>query len=148
MTKKKSKSKRKDLCLLCPDGIRGTCCFMNIPIGSFNIMLENVPCPYLDLEKMFCSDFEHRHQLAPWCLDKEHMFGKGGLPKGCLYLKQHPEKEPHPKEKIQEILPNLPHHQQLELVGKYNFFNNVDFMKYIEWSRSKEAHAEVDPILD
>jgi len=127
----------ENLCKKCPDGIRGLCCCVNVPIGSFNLVMENVPCPFLDLETMFCSDYENRKQLAPWCLHGENMFGKGGLPKGCLHLKDHPEKEPHPKIKIRDILSSLPFYQQQELVAKYNFFNNINFKKYMEWGLAK-----------
>ena len=123
----------EELCEKCPDGVRGMCCHVNIPIGEFNITLENVHCPFLNTETMLCSDYANRKTLAPWCLHGENMFGKGGLPKGCLYLKDCPEKEPHPKQMIKDILPQLPHHKQLELVGKYNFFNNVLFKVYVDW---------------
>lgn len=127
----------KNLCIECADGIRGLCCCINVPIGSFNIVMENVSCPFLDKDTMFCSDYEGRKQLAPWCLHGENMFGHGGLPKDCLYLKDHPEKEPKPKVKIRDVLSSLPFYQQQELVAKYNFFNNVDFKKYIEWGLAK-----------
>ena len=121
------------ICLKCDDSIRGMCCHVNVPIGEFNIVLEHVHCPFLDLDTMVCSDYENRKQLAPWCLHGENMFGKGGLPKGCLHLKEHPEKEPHPKIKIREILPQLPLHKQQQLVATYNCFNNVPFQKYVEF---------------
>ena len=56
------------------------------------------------------------------------MFGKGGLPKGCLYLKEHPEKEPNPKVHILD----LPFTEQQKLVGLYNVYNNVPFKVYVE----------------
>lgn len=123
----------EDLCQKCEDSIRGLCCHINVPIGEFNIVMEHVHCPMLDEKTQLCSNYKSRKKYAPWCLHGEEMFGKGGLPKECLYLKGHPEKEPHPKIKIRDILPNLPFHKQQELVGKYNFFNNVGFMKYVEW---------------
>ena len=124
---------QKNLCEKCPDEVRGLCCHINIPIGSFNIVMEHVHCPFLDEKTRLCSDYKNRKTLAPWCLHGEEMFGKGGLPEGCLYLKDHPEKEPHPKQKIRDILPLLKHHEQLELVGKYNTFNNIPFQKYVDW---------------
>lgn len=122
----------EDLCLDCPDQIRGLCCHINIPFGEFNIVLEHVHCPFLDKETKLCSDYENRQQIASWCLHGEGMFGKGGLPRGCLYLKDHPEKEPNPKVKIRDILPLLSFNQQGLIVGKYNILNNVPFEEYVK----------------
>lgn len=91
---------------------------------------------------MLCSDYENRKKMAPWCLHGKGMFGKGALPKECLYLTKDSKKEPNPKVKIRDILHLLPHHQQLELVGKYNFFNNVNFKKYLEWGLEKITKEE------
>lgn len=126
----------KDLCLKCPE--RGLCCHINIPIGGFNIVLEHVHCPFLDPETKLCSDYENRTKIAPWCLHGNGMFGKGGLPKECLYLKDHPELEPNPKVKIRDILPLLSPFRQQELVGIYNILNNTPFQDYIEMTKKNK----------
>lgn len=115
----------------CPDSVRGICCNIAFPIGEFNIILENVVCPFFDKEKKLCSDYENRLKIAPWCLPENQMFGKGGLPKGCLYLKNHPEKEPKPKVKIRDILPQFSPQEQQRLVALYNFLNNIPFMDFV-----------------
>lgn len=122
------------LCSECPPEVKGTCCNIHIPIGSFNILLEHVVCPYLDSKTKECTIYEDRLKLAPWCLPEAEMFGKGGLPEGCLYIKEHPEKEPNPKQRIQKILPTLSKREQAHLVGIYNLFNNIPFMDYTKFT--------------
>lgn len=122
----------EDLCLDCPNEIRGLCCHINVPIAGHNIVLEHVHCPFLDKETKLCSDYENRKQIAPWCLHGEGMFGKGGLPKGCLYLKNHPEKEKKPKVKISYVLSLLPFNKQGSIVGIYNILNNTPFEEFVK----------------
>lgn len=121
----------ENLCLKCPDSTRGICCNIAFPIGGFNIVLENVVCPYFDKETKLCIDYENRLEIAPWCLNGDEMFNKGGLPKECLYLKGHPERELNPKVKIRSILYLLSPQKQQKLVAIYNALNNTPFMDYI-----------------
>ena len=123
----------ENLCPNCPEGVRGLCCHINIPMDNHNIVLDHVHCPMLDKKTRLCSDFENRKEYAPWCLHGENMFGKGGLPKGCLYLIDHPEREPDPKVQIL----TLPFKQQQKLVGLYNIYNNIPFEEYIKIGLAK-----------
>lgn len=123
----------ENLCPNCPDGTRGICCHINVPMDGHNIVLDHVHCPRLDKKTQLCSDYENRKKFAPWCLHGENMFGKGGLPKDCLYLKDNPEKEPNPKVRILD----LPFHEQQKLVGLYNVYNNVPFKVYVELGLEK-----------
>lgn len=123
----------KDLCLECPDDVRGECCCINVVIGKFNIILDNVSCPFLDLKTKKCKDYENRKENAYWCLKGEEMFNTGALPEGCLYLKNHPERENNPKRKIIDIIDNLPLKEAQILVNQYNFYNNIPFMNYVNY---------------
>ena len=124
--------KIENLCLKCPDQIRGLCCNINIPIEGFNIILENVVCPFFNKETKLCSDYKNREEIAPWCLNGKEKFNKGALPKECLYLKGHSERELNPKIKIRDILHRLSQQRQQKLVYIYNILNNIPFEKYAE----------------
>ena len=113
--------KIEKLCNKCPDGIRGLCCFYNIEIEGFNLILSNQHCPYLNLETMKCKDYEYRTEIYPYCLHGDKMFNNGGLPKGCLYLKGHPEREKNPKIDIRDIVYKL----SPKGIMEYNIWNNI-----------------------
>lgn len=121
-----------NLCIDCPDGVRGLCCHVNIPIEGYNIVLDHVYCSMLDPKTQFCSDYKNRKQYKPWCLHGENMFNRGGLPKGCLYLIGHPEREANPKISIFEVIDNGDPKKVPEIIGKYNQYNNVPFEVYEE----------------
>jgi len=111
---------------------------------GFNVILDNVICPFLNKETKLCSDYENRIRIAPWCLNGKDMIGKGGLPKGCLYLKEYSEREPNPKVKIQDVLEQLTPRQQQILVAQYNILNNIPFEKYIDlcFKNKKEKESK------
>lgn len=113
--------KEKNICKKCPEGIRGLCCYYNIVIEGYNLILLNQPCKYLDLKTMRCKDFKHRTQINPYCLHGKEMFNKGCLPKGCLYLKDHPEREKNPKIDIHEVIDKL----SPQSIMKWNVWNNI-----------------------
>lgn len=87
---------------------------------------------FLETKTNKCMVYDNREKIAPWCLKGKDMFNKGGLPEGCLYLKENPELEKIPKVHIKDILKDLPRHEQLEIVGKYNHYNNIPFKTYAE----------------
>lgn len=120
----------KNLCDDCSKETRGLCCCINLPINGFNLILENVPCHFLDLDTMKCSVYDNRKKIASWCLKGEKLFGHGALPEGCLYLEGHPEREPNPKRLIKDVLSELPEKEQAILVGLYNTYNNIPFSEY------------------
>jgi uncharacterized cysteine cluster protein YcgN (CxxCxxCC family) len=126
------------LCAVCPDGIRGLCCHIAMPIDGFNVILDHVVCPNLNLETKKCKVYDTRLENH-WCLPDEEMFNKGGLPEGCLYLKEHPEDNP--KISIQKIIEIVPMSPRLHMiVAQYNIANNVDFMAYTNFTvKNKEA---------
>ena len=70
---------------------------------------------------MRCKDYKHRSQINPYCLHGKKMFNNGGLPKGCLYLKDHPELEKNPKIDIREVANKI----SPQGIMKYNIWNNV-----------------------
>jgi len=125
-----------NLCGKCPEYTRGLCCHMNIHIGKFNVILENVPCNYLDLDTMKCTVYDKRKEIASWCLKGKELFGKGALPKECLYLLENPTLESNPKRLIKEILEteDLTQKEKMVLVGMYNTFNNIPFNSYIPYT--------------
>ena len=110
----------KNLCENCPDGVRGFCCFYNVIIEGFNLILSNQHCKYLDTKTMKCKDYENRVKIQPYCLEND-MFNKGALPKGCLYIKGHPEREENPKVDIKEVVYEL----STQSIMEYNVWNNV-----------------------
>lgn len=123
----------KNLCLECSKEIRGLCCCLNMVIGKYNIVLDNVCCPFLDLKTMKCKDYKNRRKNASWCLNEKEMFNLGALPKGCVYLKNHPERESNPKQKITDIIKDLPLKEAQPIVDLYNFYNNIPFMNYVNY---------------
>ena len=112
---------QKNLCKDCPKEVKGKCCFYNIELEGYNIILRNQPCKYLNLKTMECSDYEHRLQINPYCHHSGDMYNFGGLPKGCLYLKDHPELEENPKIDISEVINKITPQSIME----YNVWNNV-----------------------
>lgn len=86
----------------------------------------------LDPETQFCKDYKNRKRYKPWCLHGENMFNKGGLPKGCLYLKGHPEREANPKISIFEVIDNEDPKKVAGIVGVYNQYNNIPFEVFEE----------------
>lgn len=123
-----------NLCKNCPEKIKGYCCFLNMDLGIHNIILENVPCPYLDLETKLCKVYSRRDKEAPWCLNIKEGIKKGGLPKGCLYLRNKIiDKPPYPKVFIKDIIDELkPIH-----IAIYNTINNIPFEDIISLSNEK-----------
>jgi len=110
-----------NLCKKCPDEIRGKCCFYNIELEGFNVILLNQHCKHLNLKTMRCKDYKHRLEINPYCLQGKDMFNTGSLPQGCLYLKDHPEREKNPKIDIREVINNL----SPQSIMIYNLLNNV-----------------------
>lgn len=115
--------------------MRGTCCCLNFPFEGHNILLDNVKCINLDPATGLCKDYKNR-DTYPWCLEE---YGNGNLPKGCLLLKEHPELEPNPKVVVTEVINTLPREKQLQLVGLYNYYNNIPFEWYLNYLIKKEG---------
>jgi len=105
----------------------GKCCFYNIELEGYNVILSNQPCKYLDRDTMKCKIYKNRFKINPYCLhsEDENMFNKGSLPKGCLFLEKHPEREKNPKIDIREIADNLSH----QSIMIYNMVNNIEHIE-------------------
>lgn len=116
------------VCKECPDGVRGYCCYLNTILGKHNVILENQPCPYLNLKIKLCSIYDEREKLAPHCFSAKDTIGKGGLPKGCLYLKGKEHLEPYPKVFIKDVIDDMkPLH-----IGIFNTVNNMKFEDFAQ----------------
>lgn len=111
----------KNLCNNCPDEIRGLCCFYNIIIEGHNVILRNQHCKYLDLETKKCKVYKERFKKQPNCLQRDKMYNTGCLPEGCLYLKDHPEREENPKIDIRKVINKI----SPKGIAEYNFWNNI-----------------------
>ena len=111
----------------CP--VRGRCCFFSVMIEGYNVILDNQPCEFLDLETGLCSDYENRKKNFEYCMNISEIKGRGGLPKGCLYLKEDPTLELHPKENIKDLMNEGKISQQGLMM--YNLFNNINDIKSI-----------------
>jgi len=131
---------KDNLCLKCPIEVRGYCCCSNLHYGGFNILLDNVPCPQLDTETGTCKDYENRGNYA-WCLPNEVVYGLGGLPEGCLYVKEDPSREPKPKRLITKIIEGRSKRIQKLLLRKYALFNVLPFNELVKYSIRKEVKA-------
>jgi hypothetical protein len=90
------------------------------------VFLPNQTCPLLDKDTKQCTDYEHRFNKVPYCLHGKSMFRKGGLPKGCLYLIGHPEREPNPKVDIREVIGKI----SCEELTQFMFLNN--YTKFLQ----------------
>jgi len=72
--------------------VRGKCCYLSVKIGEYNIILEDQPCVYLDIEKGLCKHYEDRFKVKH-CRNGKAKFECGALPAKCLYLNGRREKD-------------------------------------------------------
>lgn len=123
-------------CLKCK--VRGDCCYVNIEIEGYNIILDNVHCPYLNIDTGLCTVYEERHQY-PWCLDDGEMFEKGCLPSECEYLKdKHTEMKP--KIRLGVILNDIsiPTELKRKIILQHKFYDRFPFERFIDILYKKE----------
>ena len=127
-----------DKCLQCK--VRGLCCYVNLELEGFNIILDNVHCPELDTETGLCTGYKNRHKNS-WCLDDSEMFEKGCLPANCEYLKEEKYKEVKPKIQFRTFLddPEIPFAIKQLVLGQYNRYNNIPFKTYVKHLYQKEV---------
>ncbi len=123
-------------CLQCK--VRGDCCYVNIPIEGYNVILDNVHCPKLDTKTGLCTTYENRH-VNSWCLDDNEMFEKGCLPKGCEYLKDG-KNEQNPKIHLGDILNNIkiPEDIKKRAWTEFHNFDRMPFEMFIQVLHKKE----------
>jgi len=82
-----------NLCLKCPDEIRGKCCYYTYTAYTTSnekcfILLKHY-CPYLNPETKKCNIFKERFKINPYCANIKTSIELGGLIEGCKYLKKH-----------------------------------------------------------
>lgn len=70
-----------NLCLKCPDSIRGKCCISKDKLGPFPVILK---CNFLT-KAGWCSVYEERFEKQPNCITAEQMIKEGLCPEGCVY---------------------------------------------------------------
>jgi uncharacterized cysteine cluster protein YcgN (CxxCxxCC family) len=129
----------ENLCIKCK--VRGKCCYINVPIEGHNILLDNVPCPHLNIETGLCKDYDNRHKYH-WCLTAENIYEHGGLPKGCSYLINNKGKENNPCVDVLDVIGEVigkPTIKQQKIVAQYNLYNNIDFMVYTPYTIKNEV---------
>lgn len=85
-------------CLVCP--VRGLCCYFSTMIDGENVILEDHPCDYLNINTGLCTRFKDRKEVFKNCLSIEDAKKIGGLPEGCLYLKKGEKLNYPPKRKL------------------------------------------------
>lgn len=76
----------ENLCVDCPEEIRGICCYYSTKIEGHSIYLLNHPCKHFNPDTRKCSIYEKRHEINPNCLTLKEMYVKGTLPKNCPYV--------------------------------------------------------------
>ena len=79
-------STTENLCVNCPEEIRGICCNYSGWLEGYWIYLPNHPCQYLNLNTKKCSIYEKRKEINPNCLTLKEMDILGTLPKNCPYV--------------------------------------------------------------
>lgn len=108
-----------NLCLNCPDEIRGLCCYFSCKFSNGeNYILTNHPCKFL--EKARCTIYEKRHDINKNCLTREEMIICGTIPKQCLYVKENESYQNRNDVRIVKIPSNL----SPELKREYELQNN------------------------
>ena len=130
-----------DKCLKCT--VRGDCCYVNVPIEGYNIILDNVHCPHLNVKTGLCMTYENRH-INPWCLDDSEMFEKGCLPKGCEYLEEG-KSEINPKIHLGEIMNDITIKGDIKqkVWNRFMYFDKIPFEQYIQILHKKEEEVKV-----
>ena len=126
--------KLKNLCLDCPEDIRGKCCHVSAYIGKYNIILNNVACPYLNPFTGECAVYDHRDKKPKWCVRDKKMFNRGCLPEGCLYLLEDPTREKNPRQQYKDLIHVLTDNEKFT----YHGMNDKPFEFYLKELKKKK----------
>jgi len=88
-------------CLVCE--CRGLCCYFSTLIdGKHNIILDDHPCTFLNIDTGLCKQYKNRKEVFENCISVEDAKKIGGLPEGCLHLKKDGIYPYPPKRKLRE----------------------------------------------
>jgi len=98
------KKRDLNLCGMCPEKVRGLCCFTSYIYEDsdkkYNIILDRHPCKYLDQKTKLCTVFERRFNLDKVCLEIGKAIKHNALPADCLYVKNNKKY----REKLPKVL--------------------------------------------
>lgn len=102
------KKRDLNLCMMCPDDVRGLCCYTSglyTDNGKqYNIIYDKHSCPYLDKKAGLCTVFETRFTTRPQCLEIGKAIKHNALPADCLYVKNNRKyRERLPKVKMEKV---------------------------------------------
>lgn len=81
----------KNLCLQCPDKLRGKCCHFSYDaytddMKKRNVLFKNQICPFLNIKTGECKEYENRFIKNPYCDTVKTGVKLGGFIEGCAYL--------------------------------------------------------------
>lgn len=79
--------------------------------------MSEKPCEYLNRETGLCTTYKDRSKV-PWCREGEEIFKCGGLPDGCLLIK---ENQP---EFLKVSAKSIAHKLTPQGLMTYNLMNN------------------------
>lgn len=79
----------KNLCIDCPDDIRGLCCHNFARVKGMILAIDGC-CKFLSPINKRCLIYDHRFENED-CATIEEMIRTGTVPKGCLYVINDPE---------------------------------------------------------
>ena len=99
---------KEDLCKRC-----GECCYIKIKIGG-DMIISDVPCPYLDEASKLCKVYERRHDFNQYCAQAEDAVLQGFAPTNCGYAPEGYRGARHPKSEIERIMVNIVARDALE----------------------------------
>ena len=112
----------KNLCLQCPDDIKGICCCFPFPMGEFVVALTNQYCEHYNPETKRCKKYANRKKAFKHCTGIKEGIKNSGLPLGCLYLKGKEHLIKKPKMKFEDIVDKLKN--PAGAINIYNAINN------------------------
>ncbi|MDR1613150.1 MAG: hypothetical protein LBT97_10285 [Planctomycetota bacterium] len=71
---------RENLCRRC-----GVCCHEKVRFGD-QVVITDIPCPFLDEETNLCAVYPDRFEKQPRCSSADQSAGVNGLPGDCPYV--------------------------------------------------------------
>lgn len=74
------RERHEALCRRC-----GVCCHEKVRFGE-QVVITDIPCPFLDPENNLCRVYPERYARQPRCASAEDSVGGGTLPDDCPYV--------------------------------------------------------------